>query len=59
METVLNDIKEGLENGSMTSEEAQELLPDIQRALEIEEDSLDMVMKGQMLTTLDAILKLL
>ena len=59
METVLNDIKEGLENGSMTSEEAQELLPDIQRALEIEEDSLDMVMKGKMLTTLDAILKLL
>lgn len=59
METILNDIKEGLENGSMTSEEAQELLPDIQRALEIEEDSLDMVMKGQMLTTLDAILKLL
>lgn len=59
MESVLEEIKQGLEDGTMTKEEAEILLEDIQRALEIEDDSLDMVMKGQMLTTVSTILKLL
>ena len=59
MESVLEEIKQGLEEGTMTKEEAQVLLEDIQRALEIEDDALDMAMKGQMLTTVSAILKLL
>ena len=59
MESVLEEIKQGLEDGTMTKEEAKILLDDIQRALEIEDDALDMAMKGQMLTTVSAILKLL
>jgi polyhydroxyalkanoate synthesis regulator phasin len=59
MESILDDIRQGLEDGTMTAEEANALLPDIQRALEIEDDSLDMVMKGHMLTTLAAIQNLL
>jgi hypothetical protein len=59
MEKLLDEIKAGLENGTMTSEEANELLVDIQAALEIEDDALDMEMKGYMLTTIAAISKLL
>lgn len=59
MESVLEEIKQGLEDGTMTKEEAKILLDDIQRALEIEDDALDMAMKGQMLTTVSTILKLL
>ena len=59
MEKLLDEIKAGLENGTMTSEEANELLVDIQAALEIEDDALDMEMKGYMLTTISAISKLL
>jgi polyhydroxyalkanoate synthesis regulator phasin len=59
MEAVLEEIKQGLEDGTMTKEEARVLLDDIQRALEIEDDALDMAMKGQMLTTIAAISNLL
>ena len=59
MESVLEEIKQGLEDGTMTKEEAKALLVDIERALEIEDDALDMAMKGQMLTTIAAISNLL
>ncbi len=59
MEKLLDEIKAGLENGTMTSEEANELLVDIQAAIEIEDDALDMEMKGYMLTTIAAITQLL
>ncbi|MDG1858251.1 MAG: hypothetical protein P8I94_04060 [Emcibacteraceae bacterium] len=58
METVLEEIKTGLENGTLSKEEAKILLDDIQTALEMEDDCLDIVMKGQMLTTLSTLLKL-
>lgn len=59
MEKLLDEIKLGLENGTMTREEANELLADIQTALDIEDDALDIEMKGYMLTTIAAITKLL
>ena len=59
MEKLLDEIKAGLEDGTISSAEAKELLADIQAALDIEDAALDMTMKAYMLTTIAAITQLL
>ena len=58
MEDVLKNIEASLIDGRISKEEAKELLEDIQRTLEIEEDCEDIALKGQLLTTVSTLLKL-
>ena len=59
MEQVLKELEQGLKDGTVSKEDAKMILDDIQRALEIEDDALDVVMKGQMLKTVAALTSLL
>ena len=56
---MLTEIQEGLDSGSLTQEECRLLLDDVQRALDIEGESMDMEIKGQILTTMSVISQLL
>ena len=56
---MLTEIQEGLESGSLSQEECRLLLDDVQRALDIEGESMDMEIKGQILTTMSVISQLL
>lgn len=56
---MLTEIQEGLDSGSLSQEECRLLLDDVQRALDIEGESMDMEIKGQILTTMSVISQLL
>lgn len=56
---MLSEIEEGINTGSLGAEEAQLLLDDVQRALDIEGESMDMAVKGQILTALSVVSNLL
>lgn len=59
LKQMLAEIEEGLKSGSLGAEESQLLLDDVQRALDIEGDSMDIAVKGQILTTMAAVSNLL
>jgi len=59
LKQMLAEIEEGLNSGSLGAEESQLLLDDVQRALDIEGDSMDIAVKGQILTTMAAVSNLL
>jgi len=58
MEEVLKEIEASIIDGRIDSEEAKILLEDIQRTLEVEDYCEDIALKGQLLTTVSTLLKL-
>ena len=58
MEEMLKEVQEGLENGTLSKEEAKIILEDIQRTLEIEDAAQNIALKGQMLKTVSNLLSL-
>ena len=58
MQENIDEIAALIEAGSIEDSDARELLEDIQRTLEIEDESSDIALKGQMLTAVSALLQL-
>lgn len=56
MEDIIKEVETGLKDGTLSKEEAKVILEDVQRALEIEETTQDMVLRAQMLKTVSALL---
>lgn len=58
MQENLEQIEALIKEGLIEPAEARELLEDIQRTLEIEDESQDIALRGQMLTTVANLLTL-
>lgn len=58
MEEMLKEVEAGLQSGSLSKEEAKMILEDIQRTLEVEDATQDMILKAQMLKTVSTLLNL-
>lgn len=58
MEEIVKEVEVGLANGTMSKEEAKMILEDVQRALEIEDATKDMVAKANTLKVVSALLQL-
>ena len=58
LKDLLNEVEANLEAGTVSKEEAAELMKDLQSAIDIYEDSEDVVFKGQALKTLALLSKL-
>jgi len=55
---LLAEIEKGIANGSMSKDEAKELLEDIQRLAEVEDAAADIDMKGLVLKGAATLMKL-
>ena len=58
LKELLNEVDANLEAGTISKEEASELIKDLQSAIDICEDSENVVFKGQALKTLSLLSKL-
>jgi polyhydroxyalkanoate synthesis regulator phasin len=58
MQETIKQIEALIKEGLISDEDAREVLEDIQRTLEIEDEASDIALKGQMLTAVSALLKL-
>jgi polyhydroxyalkanoate synthesis regulator phasin len=58
MQETIEQIEALINEGLISNEEAREVLEDIQRTLEIQDESSDIALKGQMLTAVSALLQL-
>lgn len=58
MQQNIDQIKALIEEGLIEPEDARELLEDIQRTIEIEDGSYEIALKGQLLTAVSTLLKL-
>jgi hypothetical protein len=58
MQENIDEISALIDAGSIEDSDARELLEDIQRTLEIEDSSMDIALKGQLLTTVSTLLSL-
>jgi len=58
LKDLLNEVEANLEAGTVSKQEAAELMKDLQSAIDIYEDSEDVVFKGQALKTLALLSKL-
>jgi hypothetical protein len=58
MKENIEQIEALIKQGLIEDSDARELLEDIQRTLEIEDSSMDIALKGQLLTTVSTLLSL-
>lgn len=59
MEDIIKEVEQGLADGTLSKEEAKIILEDVQRALEIEDATQDIILKANSLKVVSALLNTL